>query len=291
MCDPKVMAESKSETKGSIFMVCPIGARDSDQRKRSDQIKRHVIEPAFPDHEVRRSDLMSEGGSISHQIVSAIQNAALVVVDMTGLNPNVFYEMAIAHGYRRPVVHMIQDGERIPFDVKDMRTLEYDLSDPDRVVEARESMEKLGNSAMNAPGDIRTPISQADAFSSVSTPSNPETMLLSALSDQVAELSAQVQRLLWRGDVRTVGTSQSLPREKLLETREQLRLLSAGPYSDEIQRQARTLESQILSEEDPKRAAMLIRRADRLRGFADAEGRSMDRYRKGREASMEGPRI
>ena len=54
-------------------------------------------------------------------MLNAIRTADLVVIDLTDNNPNVFYEMAIAHGYRVPCVHIITEGQKIPFDVQHAR--------------------------------------------------------------------------------------------------------------------------------------------------------------------------
>lgn len=43
-------------------------------------------------------------------------------------NLNVFYELAVAQCAARPVIIMIEKGEAIPFDVRDLRVVEYDLS-------------------------------------------------------------------------------------------------------------------------------------------------------------------
>jgi len=61
----------------------------------------------------------------------------LVIADLTGSNPNVFYELAIRHGIRKPYIQMINKGERIPFDIKGIRTIEIDLADLDSVEKAK----------------------------------------------------------------------------------------------------------------------------------------------------------
>jgi hypothetical protein len=46
---------------------------------------------------------------------------------LTGLNPNVFYELAIAQATGRPVIILIEKGHELPFDIKDLRAVYYDL--------------------------------------------------------------------------------------------------------------------------------------------------------------------
>lgn len=67
---------------------------------------KYIIEKALPKPtwEVTRGDAESNPDSITNQIVKRIVESELIVADLTGHNPNVFYELAIAHGYQRPVI-------------------------------------------------------------------------------------------------------------------------------------------------------------------------------------------
>ena len=51
----------------------------------------------------------------------------LCIAVLTYHNPNVYYELAIAQSAARPVVILAEKGTPLPFDVKDMRTVHYDL--------------------------------------------------------------------------------------------------------------------------------------------------------------------
>ena len=61
-------------------------------------------------------------------------NNELVIADLTEENPNVFYELALRHSIRRPLVQIIEKGDTIPFDLVNYRTVEVvdrDLKDVD----------------------------------------------------------------------------------------------------------------------------------------------------------------
>ena len=60
--------------------------------------------------------------------VRAIFEYDLCIAVLTYANPNVYYELAVAQSASRPVLVMIEKGNTLPFDVKDMRTLNYDLT-------------------------------------------------------------------------------------------------------------------------------------------------------------------
>ena len=111
------------------FVISPIGLPGSDIRERADAVLDYIIEPALRDLaiEAHRADRLAEPGLITDQMIAAILNYDLCVADLTGHNPNVFYELAIAQAAERPVVLLKLAGEIIPFDVKDYRIIEYDL--------------------------------------------------------------------------------------------------------------------------------------------------------------------
>src|SRR5262249_12339972 len=51
----------------------------------------------------------------------------LCVAVLTGDNPNVFYELAIAQAAARPTIILIEKGRPLPFDIQDLRCVPYDL--------------------------------------------------------------------------------------------------------------------------------------------------------------------
>lgn len=75
-----------------------------------------------------RGDLTNKPGKILSQIVHEIRRAAVVVADVSGHNPNVFYELGIAHqllGDDRVVIINQKSSAPDPFDVHQFRQLRY----------------------------------------------------------------------------------------------------------------------------------------------------------------------
>lgn len=66
-----------------------------------------------------------------------LRDADLVIADMTGHNPNAFYEMGYRACTGKPMIHLKEKGERIPFDIANIRAFDYDLKDLDAVEETR----------------------------------------------------------------------------------------------------------------------------------------------------------
>lgn len=75
---------------------------------------------------IHRSDDLFTENAIIKDIWSSIYSTRLIIADCTGRNPNVFYELGIAHTLGRPAVMVTQQTQDIPFDVRDRRFLQYD---------------------------------------------------------------------------------------------------------------------------------------------------------------------
>jgi len=52
----------------------------------------------------------------------------VIVADCTGKNPNVFYELGIAHTLGKPVIIITQSARRYPFDIKHIRYIQYEYT-------------------------------------------------------------------------------------------------------------------------------------------------------------------
>lgn len=107
-----------------------IGEHDSLTRKRADQWEECIFLPALqPEYDLIRADKINTPGHITAQILDHLIHDDLVILDFTGLNSNVMYEAAIRHVAKKPFIHIAPIGTRIPFDIKDIRTVLYDPDD------------------------------------------------------------------------------------------------------------------------------------------------------------------
>jgi len=80
-----------------------------------------------------RADHLPDRGLINEYVLDHLIRDAMVIADLTELNPNVFYEIGVRHILRRPCIHVIQEGEKIPFDISGIKTLIYPSWNPARV--------------------------------------------------------------------------------------------------------------------------------------------------------------
>ena len=183
------------------FVIAPIGEADSEQRKRSDQVLKHIIVPATADcgYKAIRADQISEPGMITSQVIQHVVEDPLVVADLTGRNPNVFYELAIRHAIRKPLVQLIQRGEQIPFDVAGTRTIQLDHQDLDSVDSAKQEMVAQIRALEGNPDKLETPISVSLDLQALRQSGDPEERsraeVLSALNDLRGNLMVLGQRV------------------------------------------------------------------------------------------------
>jgi hypothetical protein len=75
-----------------------------------------------------RADNLFGPGPVMRDIWSAIAGAEVIIGDCTGRNPNVFYEIGIAHTIGKPVVLLTQNKRDVPFDVRAIRYIKYDIT-------------------------------------------------------------------------------------------------------------------------------------------------------------------
>lgn len=172
------------------FVIAPIGKDGSDVRLRSDQVLKHIIAPTARDcgYEPIRADQISEPGLITSQVIQHVVDDALVIADLTGWNPNVFYELAVRHAVKKPIVQIINATESIPFDVAASRTVQVDHHDLDSVARAREEITKQIKAVERNPSEVDTPISVAVELQSLKQSDNP-------LEKSNAEIISMLQEL------------------------------------------------------------------------------------------------
>lgn len=120
--------ETPPEEEGKLrcFIVTPIGDTGSDIRRHTDGLIEAVIEPVLGEkYWLDVSHTMTTPGSITRAIIKSLYDADLVIVNLTGLNPNVMYELAVRHAFRKPVVCLIEKGTPLPFDISAERTIMF----------------------------------------------------------------------------------------------------------------------------------------------------------------------
>lgn len=116
------------DDKKKCFIISPIGQAETEINKKANGLYNAVIKPVLKnlDYECVRADEIDSPGSINTQIMNKIIDSELVIVNLSGLNPNVMYELALRHAIGKPVI-ILKEGSfnDMPFDIIDQRTISY----------------------------------------------------------------------------------------------------------------------------------------------------------------------
>jgi hypothetical protein len=124
-----------------------------------------LVQPALEELglTVIRADGIGEPGMITSQILEYLKRSRLAIADLSYLNPNVFYEVALRHALRLPVVQIIRKADRLPFDVNQARTLVFDTSDIYSLVPKlqtyRAEIATQARKALEDPESVGNPVS------------------------------------------------------------------------------------------------------------------------------------
>jgi len=160
-----VTADGPSDWQKVCFYITPIGSEDSVERKHADLFMSSLVQPALEELglTVVRADHIGEPGMITSQVLEYLKRARLAIADLSYLNPNVFYEVALRHALRLPVVQLIRKADRLPFDVNQARTLVFDTTDIYSLVPKlqtyRAEIANQARKALEDPESVGNPVS------------------------------------------------------------------------------------------------------------------------------------
>ncbi|MCM4159386.1 hypothetical protein FHG64_11490 [Antarcticibacterium flavum] len=153
----------KQENK-TCFIVTPIGEVSSAERRNTDGLISSVLKPVLQEDfnfkDVEAAHEINSSGSINNQIMKRILYDDLVIANLTGVNPNVMYELAVRHATMKPIIHICENGTKLPFDIIDQRTIFY-FNDMLGVKELRSNLTKMIKAALSNHEFLDNPIYNA----------------------------------------------------------------------------------------------------------------------------------
>jgi hypothetical protein len=145
------------------FFIAPIGAADSDIRKRSNGVRDFIVKPAAQELGLTtlRADDLDKPGQITLQVIEHVLRAKAAVADLTGANANVYYELAVRHTAKLPVVLIAEQDEisKLPFDISQMRVIGFDHKDLASAAAAQEQIK--AHMLEGVGGAVDSPIATA----------------------------------------------------------------------------------------------------------------------------------
>lgn len=121
--------KDKMTEKPVCFVIAPIGEAGSATRHRSERVYEDVLKVVAKrcQYKLIHAMYIRHPGLITTRVIQHVVTAPLVIADLTDANANVFYELALRHAARKPVIQIIAKAQEIPFDLKDTRTISFDI--------------------------------------------------------------------------------------------------------------------------------------------------------------------
>lgn len=149
-----------------------------------------------------RADDLYKTGSIVNDIWELTKTAKILLADLSGKNPNVFYELGLAHAIAKPVVLITDNIDDIPFDLRTLRVIPYDKNSGDWGEDLRKSITTAIKETLSQPGTsiLATFLHSQPAASVKRIPSEEKKVLelrqeIDSLRNQMASLSS-VKRIV-----------------------------------------------------------------------------------------------
>lgn len=122
----KNLKNNQAQTeKDTCFTIMPFGGWFDDYYET-------ICRPAIEEAGLAscRADDLYRPSTIVNDIWAYTQKSKLVLADLSGKNPNVFYELGLAHALAKPAILITESIEDVPFDLRALRVLEYDKNLP-----------------------------------------------------------------------------------------------------------------------------------------------------------------
>lgn len=124
--EPKSDHSTNEKVEADIcFVIMPFGGW-------KDRYYHEIFKPAIEDAglEPRRADDIFRPGTIVNDIWACTKEAKIILADLSRKNPNVLYELGLAHAIAKPAILVTESIEDIPFDLRALRVIEHDKNAP-----------------------------------------------------------------------------------------------------------------------------------------------------------------
>jgi hypothetical protein len=184
-----------------VFLVSQVGPKGSPERSRADEVHDGIVAPVAQqfDMSVHRADRDPTPGQLTTQIIRSLVDAKIVVADLTGRNPNVYYELGVAHAFQLPVAILVDKAASLSFDTQNEKVIEIGDGGVIGVNQARDAAAALKRvfevvlSEEYAVENLLTSVAAARSLDALA-PANPMASELAAIREQLDDVATFVRR-------------------------------------------------------------------------------------------------
>lgn len=119
--------------------------------------------------------------------------------DLTGRNPNVYYELGVSHSFRLPVIILVDHPDSLSFDTQNERVIPIGdsgaigVSQADRAKSQLRAVLQIVLQEGYEPDNIVTAVAASRSLDAL-TPDNPIASELAVVRDSIEQLSARLLR-------------------------------------------------------------------------------------------------
>jgi hypothetical protein len=175
--------------RGICFIIMPFGDW-------SDNYLESIYIPAIESVGLipRRADDLYRPSAIVNDIWALTRKAKVILADLSAKNPNVFYELGLAHAVAKPAILVAESIDDIPFDLRALRVIIYNKNEPDWGEVLQEKIETAINEVLESPLEAVLP-----TFLKVKESNHPKTVTraekeLISLKQEVDLIRRELQR-------------------------------------------------------------------------------------------------
>jgi hypothetical protein len=111
----------------------------------SDEVYNFLFKPPLLElgYEIRRADNFFDTMKVMTEIYTAIKQSTIILCDVSGRHPNVFYELGLAHAIGKPTIVVTDDIKTVPFDLRGFNVLVYNISSEISVSDFKISLKEV----------------------------------------------------------------------------------------------------------------------------------------------------
>lgn len=222
--------DSAAPAKKTCFVAMPISDMSSYDAGHFTRVYQYIIKPACEKSGfiVDRADEDRKSNLIIGSVIRSIVEADLMIVDLSGRNPNVMYELGLRQAFNLPTVLIKDDKTDRIFDIQGLRDVPYESTlRIDSVQAAVSAISNAINATYKSYSDNTGDINSLIQLLSIMPAKMPDKVEISkdtsVILDALESVSARLTRLetrrtpSFRGD-RVNASEASETREREVES-------------------------------------------------------------------------